>query len=532
MPISADQPGNRDASRVPEGGPIPDVQPPTTETLLDVRSVSKRFPGVQALTAVSCQVIAGEVHALVGQNGAGKSTLVKCITGVYAPDEGEIWFDGARLQAATPKQAADAGIAVVHQRMPLLPSLSVAENVHLGQLPTRLGLLDRRAANRRTRELLARFGLEVDPEAPVASLTVSERQEVAIARALFRDAKLLVLDEPTAALDAAQAQHLFTVVDNLRRQNVAVLYVSHYLEEIFALAERITVLRDGRLVRTGRTAETDENEIVTLMAGHRPAVGADVERKPGSPPDAQAASVRLDGVTTPVLHDVTLSVAAGEVVGITGVIGAGGHEIARLLFGLSTPRTGTISLGGEPYKVRGPRDGLAQGVCLVPEDPTREGMVPEMSVASNISIVDLPRFSRWGALSLRRERQTAREYVQQLSITTASVDTPVRNLSGGNQQKVLLARALAANARVLVLEEPTQGVDINAKREIHRIVRSLAADGKAVIVISTDVQDLLEFVDRVVALRRGRVARDVPAAETSFAEMLDVAVGAETGRAA
>jgi ABC-type sugar transport system ATPase subunit len=408
----------------------------------------------------------------------------------------------------------------------------VAENVHLGQLPTRAGLLDRRAANRRTRELLARFGLEVDPTVPVASLTVSERQEVAIARALFRDAKLLVLDEPTAALDAAQAQRLFTVVENLRRQNVAVLYVSHYLEEIFALADRITVLRDGRLVRTGRTADTDENEIVTLMAGHRPAVGADVERVPESAAGGEAASVQIEGVTTNVLSDVTLSVPPGEVVGVTGVIGAGGHEIARLLFGLTAPSTGTVSLGGRPYRPGGPREALAQGVCLVPEDPAREGMVPEMSVAANISIVDLRGFSRLGALSLRRERQNAREYVKRLSIATASVDTPVRNLSGGNQQKVLLARALAADARVLVLEEPTQGVDVNAKREIHRIIRGLAAEGKAVIVISTDVQDLLEFVDRVVALRRGRVVRDVPAADTSFAEILDAAVGAETGRAA
>jgi rhamnose transport system ATP-binding protein len=225
-------------------------------------------------------------------------------------------------------------------------------------------------------------------------------------------------------------------------------------------------------------------------------------------------------------------VPPGEVVGVTGVIGAGGHEIARLLFGLTAPSTGTVSLGGRPYRPGGPREALAQGVCLVPEDPAREGMVPEMSVAANISIVDLRGFSRLGALSLRRERQNARDYVERLSIATASVDTPVRNLSGGNQQKVLLARALAANARVLVLEEPTQGVDVNAKREIHRIIRGLAAEGKAVIVISTDVQDLLEFVDRVVALRRGRVVRDVPAADTSFAEILDAAVGAETGRAA
>jgi ABC-type sugar transport system ATPase subunit len=519
----------------------PEARPPAanepgnsvSEPLLEVHGVSKAFPGVRALTDVSCAVEVAEVHALVGQNGAGKSTLVKCITGVYAPDAGEIRFAGRRIETFTPKAATDAGIAVVHQRMPLLPSLSVAENVHLGQLPTRAGFLDRRAANRHTRELLGRFKLDVDPEAPVSTLTVSQRQEVAIARALFRDARLLVLDEPTAALDAEQSQRLFAVVENLRREGVAVLYVSHYLEEIFALADRITVLRDGRLVQTARTAETNEVETVTLMAGHRPTVGADVERSSDAQADTRgAASVKLDGVTSEVLRDVTIAVEPGEVVGITGVIGAGGHDVARVLFGLETPVSGTVTLGEVPYRPHGPHQALGLGVCLVPEDPASEGMVPEMSVANNISLVDLPRFSRLGALSLGRERKTAREYVEELGIATPSVDTPVRNLSGGNQQKVLIARALAANARVLLLEEPTQGVDINAKREIHRIIRQLAADGKAAIVISTDVQDLLEFVDRVIALRRGRVVSDVRAADTSFAEILDVTVGADTRTAA
>ncbi len=529
-----DQSGNRPSAGTASDGALAQPGHSTIQPLLVVKSVSKAFPGVRALIEVSCDVQPGEVHALVGQNGAGKSTLVKCVTGVHAPDSGEIRFGGERLEVFSPKHAADSGIAVVHQRMPLLPDLSVAENVHLGQLPTRAGFLDRRAANQHTRELLARFGLEVDPEAPVRSLTVSERQEVAIARALFRDARLLVLDEPTAALDAAQSRRLFAVVENLRRQGVAVLYVSHYLEEIFALADRITVLRDGRLVTTTPTAATDESEVVTLMAGHRPIVGADVEPSATAPTVDRrgSASVRLEQVSTEVLRDVSLSIEPGEVVGVTGVIGAGGHEIARVLYGLVQPRAGSLSLGDSPYRPDGPVQALRAGVCLVPEDPAREGMVPEMSVAANISIVDLPHFTRRGILSLRRERRVAREYVKKLGIATASVDTPVRNLSGGNQQKVLLARALAADARVLLLEEPTQGVDINAKREIHRIIRDLATEGKAAIVISTDVQDLLEFVDRVIALRRGQVARDVRAAETSFADILDVTVGADLGAAA
>jgi ABC-type sugar transport system ATPase subunit len=301
--------------------------------------------------------------------------------------------------------------------------------------------------------------------------------------------------------------------------------VSHYLEEIFALSDRITVLRDGRLVKVTPTAETSQEEVVTLMAGHRPDVGTHVE---GSGPrlGAQRESVlTFDGVSTDVLRDVTLSIAAGEVVGVTGVIGAGGHEIARLLFGLTRPTQGQVTLAGKPLVSRGPRDSLSQGVCLVPEDPARDGMVAPMTVASNITLVDLKSFSRFGWLSHRRERRAAQGYVKDLGIATRSVDTLVGTLSGGNQQKVLLARALTANAQVLVLEEPTQGVDVHAKAEIHKLIRRLAADGKAVVVISTDVQDLLEFVDRVIALRRGRVARDVGARETSFAEILDVTVG-------
>lgn len=492
--------------------------------LLVCRGVSKRFPGVRALDAVDCIVREGEVHALVGQNGAGKSTLVKCVTGVYEPDGGEISFAGEPITTFTPKQAADAGIAVVHQRMPLLLDLSVAENVHLGRLPTRAGLLDRNAANRRTRELLDRFKLQVDPEVPVSRLTVSERQEVAIARALFREARLLVLDEPTAALDAAQSERLFAVVENLRRENVAVLYVSHYLEEIFALADRITVLRDGQLVTTTDTARSSQEEVVTLMAGHRPDVGIDIDSPPpvaaGGPP-----AVTFDHVSTPVLRDVSFSVAAGEVVAVTGVIGAGGHEIARLLYGLARPSDGEVRLGDAPLAAHGPGAALSQGVCMIPEDPARDGMVAPMSVASNITLVDLGGFSRLGWLSHRRERREARRYVKELGIATRSVDTPVGTLSGGNQQKVLLARALAAQARVLVLEEPTQGVDVHAKAEIHKLVRALAADGKAVIVISTDVKDLLEFTDRVIAVRRGQVTKEARTRDTSFAEILDVTVG-------
>jgi len=500
--------------------------------LLDCATVSKHFPGVQALRDVDLEVVAGEVHALVGQNGAGKSTLVRCICGVHPPDGGRIVFDAAEITTYSPKQAYDLGIAVVHQRPQLLPYLSVTENVMLGHFPTAAGglAIDRRRANELTHELLERFRLDIDPSSPVVKLATPERQQVAIAKALFREAKLLILDEPTAALDANRAARLFELVEDLKAGGVGVLYVSHYLEEVFALADRVTILRDGDRVGTHETTALTQTEIVTLMAGRRLETMAN-----GAGPqtgNAKPIALRAKGLTTDVLHGVDIDVHESEVVGVTGVIGAGGHDIARILFGLDRLRSGEMELRGAPYAPRGPKQAIATGVFVAPEDAAREGLVLSLSVAKNITLVDLNGVTTAGALSLRREREIAEAYVRDLAIATQSVDTEVLHLSGGNQQKVLLAKALAAGASVLVLEEPTQGVDVHAKAEIHRIIRGLAAGGKAVMVISTDIRDLLEFVDRVVALRNGAVVGDLPAKETSYAEVLDLTVGALGVRAA
>ncbi len=503
--------------------------------LLEVEDVSKHFPGVQALTEVSLAVEAGEVRALVGQNGAGKSTLVKCITGVHAPDNGRIVFGGDTIRTYAPKHAYDLGITVVYQRMQLLPWLSVAENILLGQMPATGGLvIDRKRANRVARDLLGRFKLDLDPETPVARLSPPERQEVAIAKALYRRARLLILDEPTAALDAVRIERLFDLIREVNTDGVAVLYISHHLEEVFRLAHRITVLRDGRVVTTQPTGSLNQTEVVTLMAGRRVQVAGDSER-PASGPEAELAAgvpilarapvLEFQHVTAGALQDIDLSVHEGEIVGVTGVIGAGGNDIARLLFGLSKAQAGRVLFGGKPYISKGPGHAIRRGLFMVPEDPSGEGLVPLLSVASNITLVDLPAVTRFGVLSLQREKKLALGYVKQLSIATSSVNTSVRNLSGGNQQKVLLAKALQARARLLVLQEPTQGVDVASKTDIHRIIRELAVQGKAVLVVATDIRDLLLFVHRIVALRGGRIVADVPAADTSYAEVLDLTVG-------
>jgi ABC-type sugar transport system ATPase subunit len=331
-------------------------------------------------------------------------------------------------------------------------------------------------------------------------------------------------------LDAGRIEQLFALIDDLKHEGTGVLYVSHNLEEVFQLADRVTVLRDGKLVMTRPAVELSQDEVVTLMAGRR----LEGRSETGGPPlggNGQAVALEIEHLSTGLLHDVNVSVRKGEVVGVTGVIGAGGHEIARVLFGLDKPRSGRLLLMGEPYEPTGPRQAIRRGLFMVPEDPSRAGLVPDLSVASNITLVDLPSITRLGVLSLKREGDIARGFVQTLNIVVPSIDTPVKTLSGGNQQKVLIAKALAAHSHVLVLEEPTQAVDVHSKAEIHRIIRGLAAAGQAILVISTDIRDLLEFVDRVVALRGGRVIADVAPKSTTYRAILDLTVGSAKGRA-
>jgi len=498
-----------------------------SDELLRADRLNKRFPGVQALQAVSISLHRGTVHALVGQNGAGKSTLVKCISGVYVPESGHIYLEGREVRLLSPRTAFSLGITTVHQRPQLLPSLSVAENIMLGQLPVRKGrvFIDRRQINEDSRALLARLAVSIDPEEPVSRLGAAERQQVAIAKAIYRNAKLLILDEPTVCLDAGRIEQLFRLIEELRRYGMAILYVSHHLEEIFRIADQVTVLRDGRLVATASTAELTPGHVITLMAGDRGAVQSRNGKRSSS--SSTQPAIELHNVSTKALHGIDLMVRTGEVVGVTGLIGAGGHSLAQVLFGLEQPQSGEVLLGGRPFRPRGPKQAIARGVFVVPEDTARSTLVPLLSLAANVTLADLAAVSHRGFLSLARERELARHFVSELAIASPSVTSPVRTLSGGNQQKVSLAKALNAKANVLILEEPTQGVDVRAKSEIHNIIRDLAGQDKAVIVISTDIRDLLEFVDRLVALRNGKIVADFSAGETSYTQVLDVTIGAQ-----
>jgi ABC-type sugar transport system ATPase subunit len=499
--------------------------------LLEVRDVTKQFPGVRALQSVNLDIERRSVHALVGENGAGKSTLVKIISGALRPDGGQLLFDNRRIAEFTPGAAADAGIAVVYQRQQLVSELSAAENILLGRQPARFGGLavSRRETLTIAAQLLERLRVELDPTLPVRRLSPAQQQEVAIAKALYRRARLLILDEPTAALDPAQIERLFELVRDLTAQGVSVLYISHHLEEVFALADTVTVLRDGAVVTTQPARALTQNGVVAMMAGRAEksvsAAALAAAQIAGSDDPSDIILEIKNLAASPGLRGVDLTLRRGEVLGITGNIGSGGHELAQLLFGLRQPSAGGMCFAGAPYAPRAPREAIRRGVFLLPENPARDGLVGRLSVAQNITLIDLRAITRAGFLELGRERELAREYVRRLHVATSSVEREVRTLSGGNQQKVLLAKGLQGRARLLVLEEPTQGVDVNAKTEIHTIVRDFAAAGPSVIVVSTDIRDLLLFTDRIVVFRAGTIVGECVSRRSDYASVLNLSLG-------
>ena len=499
----------------------------TAPPVLEVAGLTVEFPGVRALDGVDFDVRAGEVHALVGENGAGKSTLLKVLGGVHAANAGTVTLHGRPYAPRRPSDAIAAGIAVIYQEFTLFPDLTVAENVYAGREPHSRLTGGIRYAEMRAgcAELFAVLGVAIDPDARVAELSVSEQQLVEVAKALGRDGRVIVMDEPTAALSKDEVVRLLDVVRRLRDEGRSVVYVSHRLEEVFAVADRVTVLRDGRGVRTLDLAGTDEDDLVRLMVGrdieavfHREATaGSDVV-------------LRLAGVSAGrQLRDVDLDLRAGEVVGIGGVAGAGQAELTQLVFGALPLRAGRMELDGAPYAPANPAQALAAGVGFLHEDRKRAGILPDLSVRQNVTVTVLDRFRGGFArlLSGATEDRTWTEYSTRLRVRASGPDQLVSQLSGGNQQKVLLARALAPGGRVLVLNEPTRGVDIGAKADIHALINTLTAGGTAVLMVSSDLPELLGTSDRVVVLSRGRVVGMLTGAERTEA---NVVACATTGR--
>ena len=476
--------------------------------LLEATRVHKRFGGVHALQGASLAVRAGEVHALVGENGAGKSTLINILAGAVRCDEGRVVFAGREIDFHTPRQSQAAGIAVIDQELATLPTLSVAENLLMGRMPSRSGWIDRAAMRRLAREQLAQVGLETDPDTPMRELNLSQQQQVEIARALFAGARLLVMDEPSSALTEYETQRLLEIVMHVRSRGVAILYVSHRMAEVFSIADRITVFRDGVDVGTIAASATTPAMVISTM------VGRDLgEPSSHAARDMTATMIDVRGLTNGALHNVSLTVGRGEIVGLAGLVGAGRSEVAHAIFGAAPFDAGEILLEGRPVHFRSPADAINAGVAMVPEDRKRLALFLEHPVRTNISMVKLPVLGRVGVVSRRRERALAVEQSRRLRIRAAGIEAPVWSLSGGNQQKTVLARWLAVRPKVLILDEPTHGVDVGAKAEIYALIRALARDGVAILLISSELPEVLELSERIIVMREGRVAASLNRAE-------------------
>ena len=477
----------------------------------------KRYGGVHALRGVSLAVRAGEVHALVGENGAGKSTLINVLAGAVHPDAGRLVLDGRAVDFQSPAQSQAAGIAVIHQELATLPTLSVAENLFMGRMPVRAGWLDRRATLSGARALLAQVGLDVDPRTTVSDLSIPQQQLVEIARALSASPRLLVMDEPSSSLTEHETQRLLELIRGLRARGVAILYVSHRMAEVFAISDRITVYRDGGYVQTLETAATTPEQIVGLMVGRE--IAGEQSDEPHHAGDTVlevrelTRRARAGWGRSVALGGINLTVRRGEIVGLAGLVGAGRSEVAAAVFGAEAFDSGAILLNGRPVRFRSPADAIRAGIAMVPEDRKGLALFLDKPVRWNVSMVRLPMLARAGVVARARERALAAEQVDRLRIRTPGLEAPVRALSGGNQQKTVLARWLVARPRLLILDEPTHGVDVGAKAEIYALIRALARDGVAILLISSELPEVLALSDRIVVMRAGRVAAVLERAE-------------------
>lgn len=517
------------------------------QPILKLAGIRKAFGGVQALCDVSFELLPGEVHALVGENGAGKSTLVRIITGAHPLDAGTMEFAGEMVANLDPQRARGMGIAAIYQQPALFPDLSVAENIAFGLEPTHFWRRVRWQARReRAAQVLEQVGAHIDPDIEAGRLTMPQQQLVEIARAVSVEARVLILDEPTSSLSDSETEHLFSVIRRLKSNGVGMIYISHRLDELPQIADRVTALRDGRLVGSARVADTSRSELIRMMVGRelsavfpKPSVpvaelarvqtagdamnsGESSDRQEFLPPllDVRGLSCHAEGV-----HEINLSVRAGEIVGLAGLVGAGRTELARVLFGLSPADGGTIGFRGHQVAIDSPRTAAGLGIAYVPEDRRRHGVILDLSVAANASLARLPTLSRRGLMDFDAERKLAYEFVGRLGVKTPSLDALVGQLSGGNQQKVALARWLATNPSLLILDEPTQGIDVGSKAEIHRLMRELAARGLGILMISSDLPEVLGMSDRIAVMHVGTIVGELNRSEATQERVLELALG-------
>ena len=507
---------------MPTVGRAEPVSRDSAAPLLFMGGIHKRFPGVHALKEVDLELHAGECLALLGENGAGKSTLIKMLGGAHSPDEGTISLDGEPIRIDGPQHAIASGIAVIYQEFNLVPWLSARENIFLGQEPSRIGILPAKKERRRAAELFKQLGATIDPETLCRDLTVAEQQLVEIAKALATDARILIMDEPSAVLSPREVEGLFEVIDGLKKRGIGMIYISHRLDEIFTVADRVTILRDGEHVGTRAIEDLSREDMIELM------VGRSIDQEyPKQPADIGEVRMSCKGLNRGhKVRDVSLQVHSGEILGLTGLVGSGRTETARLLFGADRPESGSITLDGKEIFLRSPRDAITAGICLLTEDRKSQGLVLGQTILENFGLPNLRSFSRYTWIDLARERSCMKEHGERLQIKMTGPDQVVATLSGGNQQKVVLAKWLERNAEVLLFDEPTRGIDVGAKYEIYQLMNRLAAQGKAIVMISSELPEVLGMSDRVVVMHEGRVKGEIRnVADATQQDIMKLAVG-------
>jgi ABC-type sugar transport system ATPase subunit len=483
------------------------------QPLLELSHVTKTFPGVKALNDVQFEMRPGEVHALLGENGAGKSTLIKIISGVYRPDAGELRFDDKPVQFNNPREAQTLGIATIYQELSLYPELSVAENIFMGHAPrNRLGMVDWRAMRTEAAAILESLDIrEMDVNRKIGTMTVGNRQRVEIAKALSQNARILIMDEPTAALTEADVEQLFRIVRLLRERGVGIVYISHRMEEVFLLADRVTVLRDGQYIDTKEVAATNSGELISMMVGRTiDNLFPKLEAAIGDP----VLEVR-NLTRKPLTRGVSLSVRAGEIVGLAGLVGSGRSELAQVIFGMTPAESGEILIKGQPVRIRHPGHAMKLGIAYVPEDRGTQGLVRQMRIRENVSLAVLRGMVNGPFVDRRAERTLANNMIEQLRIRAYSPEQVVNKLSGGNQQKVVVSKWLASSPKLLIMDEPTRGVDVGAKAEIHRLLSELARQGLAIIMISSELPEILGMSDRILVMREGNIVAEYSRSEAT-----------------
>lgn len=494
----------------------------TSSSLLVMSGISKSFPGVRALDSVDLELLQGEVLALVGENGAGKSTLIKILAGAHSPDGGTIRINGHAIQLANPVDAQRSGVTVIYQEFNLVPGLTARENIFLGQTKSKNGFVRANEERRAATALFSRLGVAIDPEATCRQLTTAQQQLVEIAKALAQNARILVMDEPSAALTSQEVTRLFTIIRELKSQGIGIIYVSHRLDEIFEVADRVTVMRDGRRVSTRSIRDVTRDHLIELMVGRR--IEHEFPRR-----QTTLGEVRLevrDLCRGKKARNVSFEIRRGEVLGLTGLIGAGRTETARLIFGADLSESGSITLDGRRLRIRNPRDAIREGIALLTEDRKAQGLVLARSVRENFGLPNLPLLSHWGWLQQGREQSALARFVESLRIRISNQDQPMRQLSGGNQQKVVLAKWLERACQVVIFDEPTRGIDVGAKFEVYLLINELAAQGKAILMISSELPEILGMSDRILVMHEGRIRGEISdVANATQEQIMRLAVG-------